>query len=45
MALLVKDTNKLSMGQSLTVTTQYAIKGILKQLPNQWLTNTRMIHY
>ena len=33
-ALMVKDTEKLTMGQELRVTTPHAIEGILKQPPD-----------
>ena len=33
MALLVKDADKLSLGQSLTITIPHAIEGVLKQPP------------
>lgn len=48
MALLVKDADKLSFGQSLTITMPHAIEGYLNSsplTPSGWLTNTRMTHY
>lgn len=48
MALLVKDADKLSFGQSLTITMPHAIEGYLNSSPltlGGWLTNTRMTHY
>ncbi|XP_058547615.1 uncharacterized protein LOC131489644, partial [Neofelis nebulosa] len=44
-ALMVKDADKLTMGQELQVTTPYAIEGILKQPPDRWLSNARLTHY
>ncbi|KAM4865726.1 uncharacterized protein RHO17_011895 isoform 3-T3 [Thomomys bottae] len=42
---MVKDANKLTLGQELQVTTPHAIEGILKQPPDQWLSNAQLIHY
>lgn len=45
-ALLVKDANKLTLGQNLTVDTPHALEGVLKQPPPyQWLSNARVTHY
>ncbi|XP_069337622.1 uncharacterized protein [Eulemur rufifrons] len=44
-ALLVKDADKLTLGQHLYITTPHAIEGILKQLPGRWITNSRLTHY
>ncbi|XP_053744691.1 uncharacterized protein LOC128772807 [Panthera pardus] len=44
-ALMVKDADKLTMGQELQVTTPHAIEGILKQPPDWWLSNARLTHY
>ncbi|XP_040299403.1 uncharacterized protein LOC121010120, partial [Herpailurus yagouaroundi] len=44
-ALMVKDADKLTMGQELQVTTPHAIEGILKQPPDRWLSNARLTHY
>ena len=44
-ALMVKDANKLAMGQELQVTTPHAVEGILRQPPDQWLSNARLTHY
>jgi hypothetical protein len=43
-ALLVKDTDKVTMGQEL-VTTCYAIERTLKNPPSQWLSNARLVHF
>lgn len=44
-ASLVKDANKLTLGQTLTITIPHAIEGILKQPPDRWLSNARITHY
>lgn len=44
-ALMVKNADKLTMGQELQVTTPHAIEGILKQPPDRWLSNARLTHY
>jgi hypothetical protein len=44
-AVLVKITDKLTLGQNLTVTTPHALESIVLQSQDQWLTNARMIHY
>lgn len=43
--LLVKDADKLTLGQNLTITTPHALERVLKHPPDRWLTNTRMTHY
>ncbi|XP_047373772.1 LOW QUALITY PROTEIN: uncharacterized protein LOC124959244 [Sciurus carolinensis] len=44
-ALMVKDADKLTMGQELHVITPHAIEGILRQPPDRWLSNARLTHY
>lgn len=44
-ALLVKDANKLTLRQNLTIITPYALEVVLKQPPDLWLSNARMTHY
>lgn len=44
-ALLVKDLDKLILGQALIATTAYAIEGVLRHLPDRWLTKASLIHY
>ena len=34
--LLVKDADKLTLGQGLTIGTPHALEGVLKQLPDRW---------
>lgn len=43
--LLVKDAEKITLGQTLHITTPHAIEGVLKQPPDRWLSNTRLTHY
>lgn len=43
---MVNDIDKLSLGQNLTVTIHpHLIERVLKQPPDQWLSNAHMIHY
>ena len=44
-ALMVKDADKLTMGQELHVTTPHAIERVLKQPPDRWISNARLVHY
>ena len=44
-ALLVKDADKLTLGQEIWITTPHAIEGVLKQPPDRWMSNTRVTHY
>lgn len=44
-ATMVKDTDKLAMGQELHVTTPHAIEGVLKQPPDSWISNAHLTHY
>ena len=44
MALMVQDADKLVMGQELQVVAPHAIEGVLKQPPNQWISNARLTH-
>lgn len=44
-AALVKDADKLSLGQDLVVTAPHALESIVRQPPDRWLTNARMTHY
>ena len=43
-ALMVKDADKLTMGQELHVTNPHAIEGVLKQPPDRWISNARLVH-
>lgn len=44
-AVLVKDADKLTMGQKLTVIAPHALESIIRQPPDWWLSNARMTHY
>ncbi|XP_055459968.1 uncharacterized protein LOC129674107 [Psammomys obesus] len=43
-ALLTKDSSKLTMGQPITILA-HAVEALVKQPPSQWLSNARMTHY
>ncbi|XP_029394094.1 uncharacterized protein LOC115064014 [Mus pahari] len=44
-ALLVKDADKLTLGQELCITTPHAIEAVLKQPPDRWVSNAHMTRY
>ncbi|KAL6033103.1 hypothetical protein STEG23_001115 [Scotinomys teguina] len=44
-ATLVKDSDKLTLGQPLTVMAPHAIETVIWQPPDQWLSNVRITHY
>lgn len=44
-AALVKDADKLTLGQDLTVSAPHALESVIRQTPDRWLTNARMTHY
>lgn len=44
-ALLVKDADKLTLGQHVTVIAPHALESIVRQPPDRWMTNARMTHY
>ena len=44
-ALMVKDADKLTLGQELHITAPQAIEGILKQPPDRGISNVRLTHY
>lgn len=44
-ALLIKDADKLTLGQNLTIAALHTLEGVLKQPPDRWLSNARMTHY
>ena len=43
--MLVKDADKLTMGQNVTVVTPHALESIIRQPPDHWMTNACMTHY
>lgn len=45
MALLVKDPDKLTLGQGLVISAPHALESVVRQPPDQWLTNACMTHY
>ena len=42
---MVKDTDKLIMGQNITVVVLHSLESIIRKLPDRWMTNARMTHY
>ncbi|XP_053446530.1 uncharacterized protein LOC128585432 [Nycticebus coucang] len=44
-AVLIKDADKLTMGQILTIIAPHALKSIVRQPPDRWMSNARMTHY
>ena len=44
-AVLVKDADKLTMGQNVTVVAPHVLEGIIQKPPDLWMTNTCMTHY
>lgn len=43
--LLIKDADKLTMGQQVTVVAPHALESIVRQPPDRWMTNAQMTHY
>jgi hypothetical protein len=44
-SLLVKDADKLTLGQQITVVAPNALESIIRQPADRWMTNARMTHY
>lgn len=44
-ALLLKDSMKLTLGQPVVVFAPHAVESLVKQPPGRWLSNARMTHY
>ncbi|CAD7676241.1 unnamed protein product [Nyctereutes procyonoides] len=44
-AVLVKDSDKLTFGQPLTVVAPHAVETVIHQPPDRWLSNARVTHY
>lgn len=44
-ATLVKDADKLTLGQLLTIIAPHAIETVIRQPPDRWLSNARITHY
>ena len=45
MALLVRDADKLTLGQNLVISALLALESVVRQPPDIWLTNAHMTHY
>lgn len=45
MALLVKDADKLTLGQKVTIVAPHALESIIRQPTERCMTNARMAHY
>lgn len=43
--MLVNDADKLTMGQNVNVIAPHALKRIIRQPPDRWMSNARMTHY
>lgn len=44
-AVLVKDSDKLTLGQPLTIVAPHAVETVIRQPPDRWLSNARITHY
>uniref|UniRef100_UPI00402B53CD uncharacterized protein LOC117721372 n=1 Tax=Arvicanthis niloticus TaxID=61156 RepID=UPI00402B53CD len=44
-ATLIKDADKLTLVQKMTVVAPHALESIIRQPPDHWITNDRMTHY
>ena len=44
-ALLLKDADKLTLGQRTIVVAPHALESIVRQPPDRWMTNAHMTHY
>nr|XP_040145847.1 uncharacterized protein LOC120891442 [Ictidomys tridecemlineatus] len=44
-ALLIKDADKLTLGQKLTIIAPHALENIIRQPPDRWLSHSRITHY
>ena len=44
-ALLLKDADKLTLGQQTIVVAPHALESIVRQPPDRWMTNDHMTHY
>jgi ribonuclease HI len=41
----VKDADKLTMGQNVTMVAPHSLESIIQQPPDRWMTNAEMTHY
>ncbi|XP_063110584.1 LOW QUALITY PROTEIN: uncharacterized protein LOC106026990 [Cavia porcellus] len=44
-ALLIKDADKLTLGQKITIIAPHTLESIIRQPPDRWLSNARVTHY
>ena len=44
-ALLVKDADKLTLGQNLSLIAPHALESVVRQPPECWISNAHMTHY
>ncbi|XP_012903440.1 uncharacterized protein LOC101674231 isoform X2 [Mustela putorius furo] len=44
-AVLIKDATKLTLGQPLTILAPHTVESLIRQPPDRWLSNARLIHY
>ena len=44
-ALLIKDADKLTLGQQITLVAPHPLQSIIRQPPDRWMTNAQMTHY
>jgi hypothetical protein len=44
-AVLVRDADKLTMGQNVTIVAPHSLESIVRQPPDRWMTNAQMTHY
>ena len=44
-AILVKDADKLTIGQNVTIVAPHALESVIRLPPDCWMTNAQMTHY
>ena len=44
-AVLLKDADKVTLGQRTIIVTPHALESIVRQLPDCWMTNAHRTHY
>jgi hypothetical protein len=45
MAIMVKEANKLTLGQEIHLVAPHAVEALLKASPDRWMTNAHIIQY